>query len=156
MTARTRRRKSIQSVLSIIISFVLLTLALLLAQLYGRLFQMTDKKDDKKQSTVFVLEPPIQQSEEKPPEDSGSEVHGDRILALKMHHLNNAINEIGFTTYQLKLFFLNGFGNAVDSLLILLNALTQPQVILQYQSYVSKAQMMAVGLGLLFGAFFGV
>ena len=113
-----------------------------------------DNKDDQRQTTVFVLEPPIQQSEEKLPEDFGSEVHEDKVLALKMHHVNNAIDEIGFTTYQFKLFFLNGFGYAVDSLLILLNALTQPQVALQYQPYVSKAQTMAVGLGLLFGALF--
>ena len=110
--------------------------------------------DDQKQATVFVPELPMNQSEEKPVEDFGSEVHEDKILALKMHYVNNAIDEIGFTTYQLKLFFLNGFGYAVDSLLILLNALTQPQVILQYQPYVSKAQTIAVGLGLLFGALF--
>lgn len=115
---------------------------------------MTDKNDNQRQTNVFVLEPPIEQSEEKSPEDFGSEVHEDKVLALKMSHVNNAINEIGFTTYQLKLFFLNGFGYAVDSLLILLNALTQPQVILQYQPHVSKAQTMAVGLGLLFGALF--
>lgn len=107
-----------------------------------------------KQTTVFVLEQPVNQSEEKPVDDFESEIHEDKVLALKMQYVNNAINEIGFTTYQLKLFFLNGFGYAVDSLLILLNALTQPQVILQYQPYVSKAQTMAVGLGLLFGALF--
>jgi hypothetical protein len=71
-----------------------------------------------------------------------------------MKCVNAAIDEIGFTSYQLKLFFLNGFGYAVDSLLILLNALTQPQVALQYQPTVSKAQTIAVGLGLLFGALF--
>jgi hypothetical protein len=114
---------------------------------------MTDL-NDQRQPTVFVLHSPIHQSDEKSPQDFESEVHEDKVLALKMHYVNNAIDEIGFTTYQLKLFFLNGFGYAVDSLLILLNALTQPQVALQYQPYVSKAQTIAVGLGLLFGALF--
>ena len=78
----------------------------------------------------------------------------DQILARKMKCVNDAIDEIGYTSYQLKLFFLNGFGYAVDSLLILLNALTQPQVAMQYQPVISKAQTIAVGFGLLFGALF--
>ena len=78
----------------------------------------------------------------------------ERKLALKMQLVNDAIDEIGFTSYQLKLFFLNGFGYAVDSLVILLNSLTQPQVAMQYQPVISKAQTIAVGIGLLFGALF--
>jgi hypothetical protein len=112
------------------------------------------ERNDREQPNVFVLEPSTHESHEKIPSDFTSEIHEDKILALKMRYVNNAIDEIGFTTYQFKLFFLNGFGYAVDSLLILLNALTQPQVVLQYQPYVSKAQTMAVGLGLLFGALF--
>lgn len=34
----------------------------------------------------------------------------DAVLAAKMHLLNQAINEIGWTNYHMKLFFLNGFG----------------------------------------------
>jgi len=86
--------------------------------------------------------------------DFSSDIEQDKILAAKMHYVNNAIDEIGFTSYQMKLFFLNGFGYAVDSLLILLNALTQPQVALQYHPVVSKAQTIAMGVGLLFGALF--
>ena len=82
------------------------------------------------------------------------EIEQDTVLAQKMQLVNDAINEIGFTTYQLKLFFLNGFGYAVDSLLILLNALTQPQVALQYHPATSKAQTIAMGVGLLLGALF--
>jgi hypothetical protein len=85
---------------------------------------------------------------------SAENIKNDRILALKMQCVNRAIDDIGFTSYQLKLFFLNGFGYAVDSLLILLNALTQPQVAMQYQPAISKAQTIAVGCGLLFGALF--
>jgi hypothetical protein len=38
--------------------------------------------------------------------------HVDPVLNAKMHLVNNAIDEIGFTTYQMKLFCLNGFGFA--------------------------------------------
>ena len=39
----------------------------------------------------------------------------DPILAKKMALINNALDEIGMTPFQWKLFFLNGFGYAVDS-----------------------------------------
>lgn len=34
----------------------------------------------------------------------------DPVLNAKMHLVNNAIDEIGMTGYQWKLFVLNGFG----------------------------------------------
>ena len=36
--------------------------------------------------------------------------HTDPVLNAKMHLVNDAIDEIGLTTYQVKLFCLNGFG----------------------------------------------
>ena len=39
----------------------------------------------------------------------------DPVLANKMALVNRAIEEIGMTPFQWKLFFLNGFGYAVDS-----------------------------------------
>jgi len=39
----------------------------------------------------------------------------DPVLAKKMALTNNAIDEIGMTPWQWKLFYLNGFGYAVDS-----------------------------------------
>jgi hypothetical protein len=36
--------------------------------------------------------------------------HVDLVLDAKMHLVNNAIDEIGFTGYHRKLFVLNGFG----------------------------------------------
>jgi len=36
--------------------------------------------------------------------------HTDPVLNAKMHLINNAIDEIGMTPYQWKLFVLNGFG----------------------------------------------
>lgn len=96
----------------------------------------------------------LQSPAEETPGDLSLDMEENRVLALKLRHVNDAIDEIGFTKYQLKLFFLNGFGYAVDSLLILLNALTQSQVALQYQPAVSKAQTIAMGVGLLTGALF--
>lgn len=40
---------------------------------------------------------------------------GDDVLSEKMRLVNNALDEIGFTPYHLKLFFLNGMGYATDS-----------------------------------------
>ena len=42
----------------------------------------------------------------------------DAVLAAKMHLLNKAINEIGWTNYHMKLFFLNGFGFVPSSFLL--------------------------------------
>jgi hypothetical protein len=39
----------------------------------------------------------------------------DDVLTRKMALVNAAIDEIGMTPFQWKLFFLNGFGYAVDS-----------------------------------------
>ena len=39
----------------------------------------------------------------------------DPVLAKKMALINSAIDEIGMTPFQWKLFCLNGFGYAVDS-----------------------------------------
>jgi lysozyme family protein len=39
----------------------------------------------------------------------------DPVLAKKMALINNAIDEIGMTPWQWKVFLFNGFGYAVDS-----------------------------------------
>lgn len=39
----------------------------------------------------------------------------DPVLAKKMALVNKAIDEIGMTSFQWKMFYLNGFGYAVDS-----------------------------------------
>ncbi len=110
--------------------------------------------NDHRESNPTVINGSAYNDSKDVADDFGSVIEADRTLARKMALVNNAIAEIGFTSYQMKLFFLNGFGYAVDSLLILLNGLTQPQIALQYHPAVSKAQTIAVGLGLLFGALF--
>lgn len=44
----------------------------------------------------------------------------DPVLARKMALANKAIDEIGMTGFQWKMFFLNGFGYAVDSVRLIL------------------------------------
>jgi hypothetical protein len=39
----------------------------------------------------------------------------DPVLSRKMALVNTAIDQIGMTSFQWKLFYLNGFGYAVDS-----------------------------------------
>jgi len=110
--------------------------------------------DDQQQFVPLLVDRSVYNDSKEVGDDFGSVIEADRTLARKMTLVNNAIDEIGFTSYQMKLFFLNGFGYAVDALLILLNVLTQPQIALQYHPVVSKAQTMAVEIGLLFGALF--
>lgn len=77
----------------------------------------------------------------------------DEILAKKMELINNAINEVGFTKYHWKLFFLNGMGYAVDSLLFLLQSVTQDQINTEFDHKYS-ALVSGNYVGLFFGALF--
>jgi len=110
--------------------------------------------DDQNQLVPLLVDRSVYNDSKDVGDDFGSIIEADRTLARKMALVNNAIDEIGFTSYQMKLFFLNGFGYAVDSLFIILNALTQRQVASQYHPVVSKAQTISIGIGLLFGALF--
>ncbi|RFU26529.1 hypothetical protein B7463_g9799, partial [Scytalidium lignicola] len=78
----------------------------------------------------------------------------DRALAAKMHLVNNAIEQIGFTGYHVKLFFLNGFGYAVDSLLVFLMSIASNQVVLEYQPTFTHGGQLALYIALLVGALF--
>ncbi len=110
--------------------------------------------DDQQQFVPLLVDRSVYNDSKEVGDDFGSLIEADRTLARKMTLVNNAIDEIGFTSYQMKLFFLNGFGYAVDSLLLLLSVLTQPQIALQYHPVVSATQTIALGIGLLFGALF--
>ncbi|MCJ1354230.1 MAG: hypothetical protein MMC33_004217 [Icmadophila ericetorum] len=78
----------------------------------------------------------------------------DPALNSKMHLVNNAIDEIGWTGYHYKLFVLNGFGYAVDSLLLLLQSITQSQVNLEFNPPFQAGLTIALYVGLLLGALF--
>ncbi|KAI9845973.1 MAG: hypothetical protein M1837_004379 [Sclerophora amabilis] len=78
----------------------------------------------------------------------------DPALSKKMHLVNNAIDEIGWTGYHWKLFVLNGFGYAVDSLLLRVQAIVQPQVGKEWNPPFARGLTVALYVGLLFGALF--
>lgn len=58
----------------------------------------------------------------------------DPVLARKMALINTAIDKIGMTPFQWKLFFLNGFGYTVDSVRNLLFAISQKRPPLRFSS----------------------
>jgi hypothetical protein len=80
----------------------------------------------------------------------------DGILSRKMTVVNEAMNHIGFTPYHWKLFMLNGMGYGVDSLLFMLQSVTQTQINFEFNhKYLALVSANYVGLffGLCFGAF---
>lgn len=78
----------------------------------------------------------------------------DPVLNEKMHLINNAIDEIGFTWYHGKLFILNGFGYAVDSLLLLVQSIIATQAAYEFQPSFTNGMTIAVYVGMLVGALF--
>lgn len=75
----------------------------------------SDAPDSNEKSAVVV----DSQYEEASSSSSNSDVFDikaiDPVLARKMALVNTAIDEIGMTSFQWRLFWLNGFGYAVDS-----------------------------------------
>ena len=80
--------------------------------------------------------------------------HVDPALNAKMHLVNDTIDEIGFTRYQWKLFFLNGFGYAVDSLILLLQSIIAPYAEAEFHPSFAYGMTVAVYVGMLVGALF--
>ncbi|KAL5333786.1 major facilitator superfamily domain-containing protein [Aspergillus crustosus] len=78
----------------------------------------------------------------------------DAVLTAKMAMVNDAIDEIGFTRHQWKLFCLNGFGYAVDSLILLLQSIVATQATLEFQPSFDTGLTIAVYVGMLVGALF--
>lgn len=77
----------------------------------------------------------------------------DLILAQKMSLVNDALDEIGFTPYHLKMFFLNGMGYAVDSQIAYVQSSCLTFVNYQFkQVYASSTEAQYAGL--LVGALF--
>ena len=99
----------------------------------------------------------------------------DAALAAKMHLVNNvstplwqtkdarlrlrltlqAIDDIGWTPYHWKLFVLNGFGYAVDSLILLLQSIIATSAFTEFgERGYAKGLTIAVYIGMLLGALF--
>ncbi|OAP63713.1 hypothetical protein AYL99_02940 [Fonsecaea erecta] len=78
----------------------------------------------------------------------------DPVLDKKMRLVNDAIDEIGWTNMHLKLFFLNGFGYAADSLILLLQSVTSGQAALEFNPSFKNGLTVAAYCGMLIGALF--
>ncbi|OGE48394.1 hypothetical protein PENARI_c029G11366 [Penicillium arizonense] len=78
----------------------------------------------------------------------------DEALAAKMMLINDTIDEIGFTAHHWKLFCLNGFGYAVDSLILLIQSIISTQARLEFQPSYATGLTIAVYVGMLVGAIF--
>lgn len=78
----------------------------------------------------------------------------DPVLNAKMHLINNAIDEIGMTGYQWRLFCLNGFGYAVDSLILLIQSIIAGQAAYEFQPGFPNGLTIASYVGMLVGALF--
>ncbi|KAK7429868.1 Filamentous Growth Regulator [Neonectria magnoliae] len=90
-----------------------------------------------------------------PADESGKDVLEteleDEVLALKTRLINDANDELGWTPFHWKLFFLNGFGYAVDSLLTMVQGAFLE--LATASSYVN-AGVVAQNVGLVVGALF--
>ncbi|KAK0705536.1 major facilitator superfamily domain-containing protein [Lasiosphaeris hirsuta] len=79
----------------------------------------------------------------------------DPAMNLKMHLVNDAIDEIGWTPYHTKLFFLNGFGYAVDSLTLLLQSVIASPAFREFgKGGYEKGMTVSTYVGMLVGALF--
>ncbi|KAJ5459520.1 uncharacterized protein N7458_001072 [Penicillium daleae] len=78
----------------------------------------------------------------------------DAVLAAKMVLVNDTIDEIGFTPHHWKLFCLNGFGYAVDSLILLIQSIISTQARKEFHPGYATGLTIAVYVGMLVGAIF--
>ncbi|OBR05254.1 major facilitator superfamily transporter [Colletotrichum higginsianum IMI 349063] len=80
----------------------------------------------------------------------------DPVLARKMRLVNDANDQIGWTPFHWKLFVLNGFGYAVDSLIALVQSVTNTGAFLELASSSTyrNAGTISLYVGLLVGAIF--
>ncbi|KJK77237.1 hypothetical protein H634G_06975, partial [Metarhizium anisopliae BRIP 53293] len=78
----------------------------------------------------------------------------DPGMDKKMHLVNNALDEIGWTNYHWKLFFLSGFGFSVDALQLSLQGIISVQAVLEFQPSYPKGLTIALYTGMLVGALF--
>lgn len=78
---------------------------------------------------------------------------GDSILHQKIKLINDAIDEIGFTPYHLKIFCLSGMGYATDSQLMYVESSVRTFVNYQF-GYTYPVSNQCLYLGMILGAFF--
>lgn len=67
-----------------------------------------------------------------------------------------AINQIGWTRFHLKLFFLNGFGYMADSLILVIQSIIAGQAAAEFRPALKNSLTFAAYAGMLAGALFWV
>lgn len=95
---------------------------------------------------------------ERGPESEIGRVDDDEALTRKLHLINNALDQIGFTLFHLKLFCVAGFGYAADSQLEMIQSSVKAVVDRQYKiTYPISTEIFYVGLmlGSIFWGFGG-
>ncbi|KAJ6014807.1 hypothetical protein N7540_009398 [Penicillium herquei] len=107
-------------------------------------------KNDNKSRETLMDEPSLHRGEN---DILGGE-NVDHALAAKMVLINDAIDEIGFTPHHWKLFCLNGFGYAVDSLILLIQSIISTKAGNEFHPGYSTGLTIAVYVGMLIGAIF--
>jgi MFS family permease len=75
----------------------------------------------------------------------------DAVLSNKMKLINNALDQIGFTPYHLKLFFLSGMGYATDTQLTYIESNVRTFVNAQF-GYDFPVSAITYGVGMCLGA----
>lgn len=119
---------------------------------------MADEKDLSKDEKALGEQPPLAQHDSDEISlrkgDLLAQEDVDPVLNAKMHLINNAIDEIGFTGYHWRLFCLNGFGYAVDSLILLIQSIIAGQAALEFNPSWAYGMTCAVYVGMLVGALF--
>jgi len=118
---------------------------------------MADLMDKKTLASLTPTDPERAFPDSMPQTGQGdllSQEHTDPVLNAKMHLVNDTIDEIGWTNYQLKLFFLNGFGYAVDSLVLLIQSIIATQAAYEFEPSYKRGLTIAVYVGMLVGALF--
>ncbi|KAG2734770.1 hypothetical protein G9P44_002776 [Scheffersomyces stipitis] len=110
---------------------------------------------------------PVEETEFEKPEDgyekgfetSSSEIDmveleaHDDVLTRKMKLINDAIDEIGFTWYHLKLFFLNGMGYATDTQLVYIESSVRTFINYQF-GYTFPVSNECYAIGMILGGLF--
>ncbi|ODV96013.1 hypothetical protein PACTADRAFT_56605 [Pachysolen tannophilus NRRL Y-2460] len=109
------------------------------------------KNDNSSNSTIPLMDVEDQSSESLNEKDMLGLEGDDYVLAKKMSLVNDALDEIGFTPYHLKLFFLNGMGYSTDSQLTMLQSTVDTYINYQFKQGFSSSTV-SLYVGLLVGA----
>lgn len=83
--------------------------------------------------------------------DMHADTENDVILTNKMKLINDALDQIGFTPYHLKLFFLSGMGYATDTQLTYIESNVRRYVNIQF-GYEFPVSAITYGVGMCLGA----